>query len=269
MARDAMEASSGLRTFLGVIGDSHLAWPTTWWIPPRPRPRIASLIRSTSLAVASAELLPFWPVLLCELSRSARRERPALFRSAGAPPWGGPPERYRGLSTAGKKTLVDEPVLITGYHRKSVLRALNRTTIPADGDGVSGEPHRHHRCRYGPEVREALVPLWDANDRLCGKRLQALLPLLLESLEHHGHLALDPEVREKLLTFSSATIDRLLAPVRKTSPGNEWLAPTTEGQLRSMERCVKEWRTARAERLLASMRSAGKGAQTCRDTKRR
>jgi len=35
-----------------------------------------------------------------------------------------------------------------------------------------------------------------------------------------------------------------------------------EGQLRSMERRVKEWRTARAERLLGSMRSAGKETQT-------
>jgi hypothetical protein len=35
-----------------------------------------------------------------------------------------------------------------------------------------------------------------------------------------------------------------------------------EGQLRSMERRVKEWRTARPERLLGVMRSAGKGTQT-------
>ena len=72
---------------------------------------------------------------------------------------------------------------------------------------------------------ETLVPLWEASDRLCGKRLEALLPLLLESLERHGHLVLDLEVREKLLTISSATIDRLLAPVRKTSPGNGWRRP--------------------------------------------
>jgi hypothetical protein len=134
-------------------------------------------------------------------------------------------QRYGGLSAAGKKALVDELVVITGYHRKSVLRALNRRPISADGDDISGEPQRHHRCRYGPEVMEALVPLWEASDRLCGKRLQALLPLLLESLERHGHLVLDPEVREKLLTISSATIDRLLATVRKTSPGNGWRRP--------------------------------------------
>ena len=86
-------------------------------------------------------------------------------------------------------------------------------------------PQQHHRCVYGPEVVEALVPLWEASDRLCGKRLAALLPLLVESLERHGHLALEPGVRQKLLTISSATIDRLLAPVRKSSPANGWRRP--------------------------------------------
>ena len=115
--------------------------------------------------------------------------------------------------------------MIAGYHRKSVLRALNRRPISADGDGISAEPHRHHRCRYGPEVMEALVPLWEASDRLCGKRLEALLRLLLESLERHGHLFLNLEVREKLLTISSATFDRLLATMRKLSSGNGWRRP--------------------------------------------
>jgi hypothetical protein len=91
---------------------------------------------------------------------------------------------------------------------------------------------------------EALVPLWEASDRLCGKRLQALLPLLLESLERHGHLVLDLEVREKLLTISSATIDRLLATVRKTSPGNGWRRPPRAGsavQRRTPVRTFNGW----------------------------
>jgi hypothetical protein len=40
---------------------------------------------------------------------------------------------------------VDELVVITGYHRKSILRALNRKPISADGDGSSAEQHQHHR----------------------------------------------------------------------------------------------------------------------------
>jgi hypothetical protein len=134
-------------------------------------------------------------------------------------------QRYGGLSAAGKKALVDELVVITGYHRKSVLRSLNRKPATGAAEAREAQRERHHRCVYGPEVVEALVPLWEASDRLCGKRLAALLPLLVESLERHGHLDLEPAVREKLLTISSATIDRLLAPVRKSSPTNGWRRP--------------------------------------------
>ncbi|MFM9101187.1 MAG: transposase, partial [Cyanobium sp.] len=136
--------------------------------------------------------------------------------------------RYGALSAAGKRRLLDELQELTGYHRKSLLRLLNRPEPPtaAQPDGAPAEHERpHHRRRYGPEVVEALVPLWEASDRLCGKRLQALLPLLVASLESHGHLSLEPAMRESLLAMSSATIDRLLAPIRKTSGGNGWRRP--------------------------------------------
>jgi len=136
--------------------------------------------------------------------------------------------RYGGLSAAGKRRLLDELQELTGYHRKSLLRLLNRPEPPtaAQLDGAPAEPEKpHHRRRYGPEVVAALVPLWEASDRLCGKRLQALLPLLVESLESHGHLSLEPEVRKLLLAMSSATIDRLLAPIRKARGGNGWRRP--------------------------------------------
>ena len=136
--------------------------------------------------------------------------------------------RYRELSAIGKRRLLDELQELTGYHRKSLLRLLNRPEPMASAEpgGSPPEPDKpHHRRRYGPEVVEALVPLWEASDRLCGKRLQALLPLLVESLERHGHLSLEPAVRESLLAMSSATIDRLLAPIRKQSGGNGWRRP--------------------------------------------
>ena len=135
--------------------------------------------------------------------------------------------RYRELSGTGKRRLLDELEELTGYHRKSLLRRLNKadppaTAVPLD---LSAAEKPHHRRRYGPEVVEALVPLWGASDRLCGKRLKALLPLLVVSLESHGHLSLEPVVRESLLAMSSATIDRLLAPIRKASAGNGWRRP--------------------------------------------
>jgi hypothetical protein len=122
--------------------------------------------------------------------------------------------------------LLDELQELTGYHRKSLLRLLNRPEPPAALEPLEPmEQKPHHRRRYGPELLVALVPLWEASDRLCGKRLRALLPLLVESLEGHGHLQLAAEVREPLLAMSSATIDRLLAPIRKASGGNGWRRP--------------------------------------------
>ena len=66
-------------------------------------------------------------------------------------------------------------------------------------------------------MRQALALLWEAADRICGKRLKALLPVLIESMERHGHLRLDPVVRSRLLEVSAATIDRLLRPVREAT----------------------------------------------------
>jgi hypothetical protein len=72
---------------------------------------------------------------------------------------------------------------------------------------LGGPQPNGHSCRG--DGKRSIV-------RLCGKRLQALLPLRLESLERHGHQALNPEVREKLLSISCSTIDQL-TPTRERS----------------------------------------------------
>ena len=72
---------------------------------------------------------------------------------------------------------------------------------------------------YDEAVTEGLVVLWEASDRVCGKRLKALLPTLVPALERHGHLTLDPRVREQLMAVSAATIDRRLASARAVTAG--------------------------------------------------
>ncbi len=58
------------------------------------------------------------------------------------------------------------------------------------------------------------MTLWEASDRLCGKRLRPLIPILLEAMERHGHLDLAPDMKTKLTTMSAATIDRALLDVK-------------------------------------------------------
>ncbi len=97
---------------------------------------------------------------------------------------------------------------MAGFHRKHGIRLLGGSrTAAAEAPAVG-------RRTYDEAVREALVVLWEAADRICGKRLKAILANLITALERHGHLALDATVRQRLLSVSAATIDRLLATVR-------------------------------------------------------
>jgi len=135
------------------------------------------------------------------MSREARIE---LIAAVG--------QRYREASRPEKTRILDEFVAVTGYHRKHALRVLHKDMEEAPTTGT--------RTRvYDEAVREALLVTWEAADRICGKRLKAALPWLIHSMEHHGHLSLDVVVRDKLLVISAATIDRLLAPVRREASG--------------------------------------------------
>jgi len=72
---------------------------------------------------------------------------------------------------------------------------------------------------YDEAVRQALIVLWEAGDRVCGKRLKVLIPILVYAMERHGHLQLDPVVKAKLLQVSAATIDRALGDARNRVDG--------------------------------------------------
>lgn len=66
--------------------------------------------------------------------------------------------------------------------------------------------------------------LWKASDRICGKRLKTLVPILVEAMERHGHLHLTAEIRTRLLAMSAATIDRALREVRDIAGGRDAVA---------------------------------------------
>ena len=121
-------------------------------------------------------------------------------------------DRYRQSTATEKRLILDEFVALTGYHRKHAVRVLN-------GSAITPRARRGRRCVYDAAVTEGLIVLWEASDRMCGKRLKALLPTLVPALEHHGHLSLDPAVRERLLAGSAATIDRRLASARAVTAG--------------------------------------------------
>jgi hypothetical protein len=123
-------------------------------------------------------------------------------------------KRYQEAALATKTDILDEFVELTGYHRKHAIRLLG----PRAGQKREKKLHSEKRI-YNDAVREAMVLLWESADRICGKRLKALVPTLLEAMEKHGHLQLATGVRERLLQMSAATIDRLLTEPRERVTG--------------------------------------------------
>jgi len=121
--------------------------------------------------------------------------------------------RYFRANRKGKTQILNEFCATSGHHRKHVIRMLTRLPIGGDRTRPPGR-----KKEYLPE--ELLPPLkqiWLATDQMCGKRLKVALPLWLPYYdEAYGNL--NQEIKNKLLTVSAATIDRLLEPLRSHYP---------------------------------------------------
>jgi hypothetical protein len=120
-------------------------------------------------------------------------------------------ERYARSARKDRSRILDEFTAVSGLHRKHAMRLLRMRSEPSG-------PRRRRRV-YDDAVREALILVWEASDRVCGKRLRPLIPILVESMERHGHLKLAPEVGRGLLAMSAATIDRSLCKVKEQATG--------------------------------------------------
>ncbi|RXG91899.1 hypothetical protein [Bradyrhizobium vignae] len=91
-------------------------------------------------------------------------------------------------------------------------------------DGASGSAVPPRRgTTYGASIRDALIVLWDASDRLCIKRFVAMIPFELPALEQHGRLKLSADEGWLVLQVSAATIDHLLTDVKvAAAEGRRW-----------------------------------------------
>lgn len=137
------------------------------------------------------------------ISKESRRELTDAIR-----------ERYRKSSKSEKVRILDEFISLTGYHRKHAIRVLG-----SNGEQPETEQSPVGKRVYDEAVKEVLIVLWEASDRICSKRLKAVMPIFIETMERKGHLDLDPEVRNHLLQMSASTIDRLLKPIREQAKG--------------------------------------------------
>jgi hypothetical protein len=115
-------------------------------------------------------------------------------------------ERYRSAKRPEKGRILDELCATTGWQRETV---------------TSSKAPRERRRKYGATIKDALTALWEASDRVCGKRLEVMIPTLLPALEQHGRLKLGKTDRDLVLAISAATIDRGLGDLKVAASGGK------------------------------------------------
>ena len=116
-----------------------------------------------------------------KLSRAARRELLAALR-----------DRYARANKIGKGMILNEFVALSGYNRKYATRIL--------GNAASSAPAPRSKSAnriYDAAVKESLIVLWEASDRICSKRLQAILPSLIDALTAPRTPAAGPKRRQQ------------------------------------------------------------------------
>src|SRR5579859_8247668 len=75
--------------------------------------------------------------------------------------------RYRDAVGKAKRRILEEFIAATGYHEKSAIRVLNSFPI------ATVRQRRRRAALYDEAARAAIIVLWEASDRVCGKRLRA------------------------------------------------------------------------------------------------
>ena len=80
-------------------------------------------------------------------------------------------DRYRASSKREKSRILDEFIAVTGHHRKHGIRLLGQS-----GNDWEQQPVKKGCRSYDEAFLQALIVVWEASDRICGKRLKAALP---------------------------------------------------------------------------------------------
>lgn len=117
--------------------------------------------------------------------------------------------RYLRVSRQVKKQILDEFCSICGYNRKYAIRLFNSSVTVRSVENLSRRGRK--KVYDDPLIMDVLRDIWVATNLPCSKRLKAIIPLWLP---FYNKLHIPEQIKQKLLSISPATIDRLMAPSR-------------------------------------------------------
>jgi hypothetical protein len=119
---------------------------------------------------------------------------------------------YQRAPRQERSRLLDEMEVVTGLHRKSLLRLLQGTSLER-------HPCRAGRGRtYGAATEDVIRVIWESLDYVCTERLTPALLPMAQHLASFGEVRLIEDVEQQLATISRATVGRLLQRLRQDTP---------------------------------------------------
>jgi hypothetical protein len=145
--------------------------------------------------------------------------------------------RYRAAMKLEQGVLLDEMVKVTKYHRKYLIRALNKRpesdspTMRSDQAFIVRKKVGRPSIYDAPELTEFLRYFWHATNQACGKRLKCVLPQWLPWYEQATGIRLSLVHQVLLTRMTHTTIDRLLAEERSHYRIGKGRATTKPGTL--------------------------------------
>ena len=114
--------------------------------------------------------------------------------------------KYSKASKKGKGEILDSICATTGISRSRLIHVFAQNRLEPKQQRRRGGRKR----KYGPEVVTVLTKIWAYMDFASGKRLEAGMQDLLDSLVQFEEIHCNNDVLEKLHQISAATMDRLL-----------------------------------------------------------
>jgi len=136
--------------------------------------------------------------------------------------------RYLKANKEEKGKMLDEFCLNTGYNRNYAVQILQ---AGYDYNRVKREGRKPRKLRYGPEVMDVAIEIWELLEYPCGVRLAPNLISTLESMERCGEISVSDEIKQKLKIITAKTLDRRLKRAREIKKLNRNRGTTRHGTL--------------------------------------
>jgi len=132
-------------------------------------------------------------------------------------------KRYLEAGREERGKLLEEMEVITGQHRKSLIRSMQ-------GCLVRKKRERQRGSKYDFAVEQSIRVISKSMDHPCAERLQPNLGWMARHLMAHGELVITPEVLQKLDQISVSSVQRCLnkmiierkLPRRRAEEANRW-----------------------------------------------